>query len=1569
MRCWSLVSHGVLLAALTQGADSALASGREVLRRSGWGEVVSRRIADGFYEIRPTEGASAQWWASCPAQGLRVEWTGRGVNIGPRGLGPAFSAELDVVAWGLPGRLRKVEPGEWRAGACLPGGEENAFGECLRPVERDLGGLKESWVNRRAGVELILDVERPESGSDLRRLILDVAVRGARVRDGSDGSSVRLEGERGDSLRFAGLHALDAAGRKLEARMSAVDGGLRIEVEIGTDAVWPVRIDPVASEPSWTEGSGQQGSYFGGYDSLLSVGDVNCDGFADIAIGADSYDTKVVAEGAVFVYFGGSGGPGTTPAWFRTGDLPFQGFGWLDARGDVNGDGCDDLVVGSPGHASLDAPPYDGDVEEWYIWTYYGGVQTWLGSPGGLSATPDQSYVASERIGEGWTVACGGDVNGDGFADCASRSKGNDFFEPDIPAAIALFYGNQSGLGEIPSWSYSAPNPEFSNNFGFMAMTLAGDLDADGYDDLVVGDNLRSTYLAMDGAIYRFSGGADGLSPEPTEIATGPGEMAAIGESVASGSDLTGDGVDDLVCTATIWYGSAFVLPGAPDPSWDQPIAWSANVSGGGRLEIVGDVNGDGYDDLALAAQDGDDFHWGRVWLWLGSADGLSPTWDWTETSATGPPGPPCDSDCPDGFGFALAGGDVNGDGAADVVIGELMGSSDVDYEGLVHLYYGIPPDSDGDGSADALDCAPEDPTVHAGAAEVCDTIDSDCDGDLTEGCGDDDSAFDDDSASDDDSATGDDDGTDATGTGPGPPNGCSGCGSRQLAATLLGLAPIQLLRGRRRRLARGVRPGAWPFVIAALVAPGPVHAGSVGAALFPSGDTFPTCEEFRATANMCISWYRALRPPLSWDLGVTFPAGGYPNPWSATGSDFQTWTEYADTLICAPWIYAGIQVAPVIYPYERLDQASYSPTGANEYCSPADFAVTIPLSACNPVGSAALTAAGLSCTQLCGAAAGNPSGVWGDGSAAFALSSTAPTTWVTDTSGAPLPTGQPQPLVQSLSDAGTAYTPTWCDCYRWSEAHWGPGIIPVPFGATSYGPTVRGGIRWHRAPQDLAAFANWFAQLGERYDNDGIDDAWDATGSICNTGTGLPPTYNPTLPCPGGNPAMVTSSCYGRPATGEHMPPVLHWELGNEIEQNQDFRWFGNTPTVTVRDFYRMANDHPWGTVASWGADMAADYGPVLLGMQSVIEPPGAPTSAPRCTGCLLVNGGLVQPSDETGAIAPTSGQTWSPYLYPVGLEPTLQADSPWWYQDTFWTDLLYGSPISATPYATAVDVLAFHNVRGANAPYQNSAMVGLGAPTFAPSALASTGIKNWFEDIGVSAIPPLQVFDQFQLNELFVSRPAGAPPNEPDQADRLIQTLAFYFAHTEGSSRLFSYGTLLDQFDSSGTLVYAGFGTNLGAPNAAGVALAFVASLLDDDPLLVSSGTAPSSASSCGTSVSGEVWGQFTWPMSPTGTPSFDPDVPNVTAAQYEFDTASGLNVWVYWNEAFDPVLASTGAEAICDTTGPASLWFAPGIHYYAPDGTSLGIAIPPPDPNEFPYPIVACDDTMAPTATCPP
>lgn len=362
-------------------------------------------------------------------------------------------------------------------------------------------------------------------------------------------------------------------------------------------------------------------------------------------------------------------------AWYATGDQVGEEYGYAVASaGDVNGDGYDDIIVG--------APHYDDAA-------YAGGAAfVFYGSAGGLSDQPDWtggSELNGARFGA--AVASAGDVNHDGYDDVLIGAYRANNEQPEEGRAY-LYLGSAQGLATVPAWTFESDQKEAQLAY---SVAGAGDVNNDGYDDVIIGARWYDGALANEGAAFLFFGSAAGLSTAPDWTAVGGQVGAAFGTAVSSAGDTNHDGYDDLLVGAAFYddtqtdEGAAFLFLGGtnPDtvPDW-QAVGGQADSLFGASVAAA-DFNQDGRADILVGAPhfsnevDGE----GGVFLYLGSEQLMSSTAVWSNFSRQ------------EGalYGTAVATGDLNGDALPDLIVGAPQYTHDQQFEGRVFLYVGAP--------------------------------------------------------------------------------------------------------------------------------------------------------------------------------------------------------------------------------------------------------------------------------------------------------------------------------------------------------------------------------------------------------------------------------------------------------------------------------------------------------------------------------------------------------------------------------------------------------------------------------------------------------------------------------------------------------------------------------------------------------------------------------------------------------------------------------------------------------------------------------------------------------------
>ncbi len=285
--------------------------------------------------------------------------------------------------------------------------------------------------------------------------------------------------------------------------------------------------------------SGANGSVLhtlsGSGSSVSGAGDVNNDGFDDVILGAPGANANT-GQARVF-----SGADGSILHTFN-GDMAQDHFGSsVSGAGDVNNDGFDDLIVGMPGNVVLGTVP--------------GAARVFSGADGSVLYTIPGDQIAS---GFGTSVSGAGDVNGDGFADFIAG--GHSLTVVELTYGIARVFSGADGS------TLHTFNGAALGDFLGGAVGAAGDVNSDGFDDLIVGASGADPEGFNSGAVYVYSG-ADGST---LYTFNGRGEVNTLGNFVSGGGDINGDGIPDFMAAATggqrVRVYRSEQLPGATCP-------------------------------------------------------------------------------------------------------------------------------------------------------------------------------------------------------------------------------------------------------------------------------------------------------------------------------------------------------------------------------------------------------------------------------------------------------------------------------------------------------------------------------------------------------------------------------------------------------------------------------------------------------------------------------------------------------------------------------------------------------------------------------------------------------------------------------------------------------------------------------------------------------------------------------------------------------------------------------------------------------------------------------------------
>jgi VCBS repeat-containing protein len=443
--------------------------------------------------------------------------------------------------------------------------------------------------------------------------------------------------------------------------------------------------------------------------SMSAVGDINGDGYDDFLIGSPYSDGGGSNAGAVYVVFGAQSGVQSSLETIAEGAGGFKITGLTASRtlgyavsdaGDVNGDGRDDFIV--------------ADSNSSYVIFGSSNLST-------VDLNSIKAGVGGFSIqNANFAFVSAGDFNGDGRDDILIGDRFNDISASDAGAVYILFGSstpatNVDIAAAVTSGQAIRILGENSNDYAGFSLSSVGDFNHDGYDDIIIGAYNNDAGGTDAGAAYVIYGSATASSTiYLSDIADGNHGFKIIGQaannfagfSVSSAGDINGDGFDDMVIGASrnaSSSGAAYVIYGTDSHlttvDLDSVAAgvggFKINAQASGNLtgydvSSAGDINGDGFDDILISATNNAEGGTtaGAAYVVFGNAAGLS-TISLSDVAA-GTGGFKILGDTGDSLGKTVsAAGDVNGDGYGDILVGALDSDAGGTDSGAAFVIYG----------------------------------------------------------------------------------------------------------------------------------------------------------------------------------------------------------------------------------------------------------------------------------------------------------------------------------------------------------------------------------------------------------------------------------------------------------------------------------------------------------------------------------------------------------------------------------------------------------------------------------------------------------------------------------------------------------------------------------------------------------------------------------------------------------------------------------------------------------------------------------------------------------------
>lgn len=473
-------------------------------------------------------------------------------------------------------------------------------------------GYDVEYINDESGLRQNFIIKNKPAGKDALQLTMKVS--GSLIPSVINKNILRLTHKPSGKvyIQYDGLKVWDANNKILDASMLLSENNeLTIKVW-DANAVYPITIDPLTHAAEWTISADGvlpglltslqlQVDALVGY-SMAGVGDVNGDGFDDVAIGAPAAidilagPTTVVGAGAVFLYFGSATGLPASPSRVLRSSTPVANalFGFSIAGGNVAGDSKSDIIIGAPGESystSVSGLPSTATVVAGKVYTFRGQdlaagpaspfASIFLNGSGFFSNGVLGLLLSNVNINAlfGFSVAATGDMNNDGLGEVIVGAPGYAGVQLlDVRSGAAFVYYSTNLTSNTPV-TLNAPSlldfPLLSDISGLLfgfSVDGAGDYNKDGKQDVVVGAPgglTLSLNNLLGGSAYVFPGKTDNTGVGTTiqaQLTAGGSLLGPVanlfGYNVKAAKDASGNRTGAILVSAPAGNVLSNVLSG-----------------------------------------------------------------------------------------------------------------------------------------------------------------------------------------------------------------------------------------------------------------------------------------------------------------------------------------------------------------------------------------------------------------------------------------------------------------------------------------------------------------------------------------------------------------------------------------------------------------------------------------------------------------------------------------------------------------------------------------------------------------------------------------------------------------------------------------------------------------------------------------------------------------------------------------------------------------------------------------------------------------------------------------------